>query len=194
MKIHLRTTVTGDNPTTLSQAKSHLRILHTDDDTAIAALIASAWDYVERQTGRAYRTQTCVLKLQEFPYSPYEPISLPRSPLKTLTSVSYLDVAGNLQTLADPITTSGTPTRIYPSVTASSWPTTQDKHPEPVTVTYVAGQNYIPDSVTHAVLLWLDLEYHQHQAPQAARIERRISAMLDPFRIRSRDLSGLTES
>ena len=52
--------VTGpaETPISLSEAKAHLVVEHTDDDALITSLINQATDYVETQTGRFLITQT----------------------------------------------------------------------------------------------------------------------------------------
>jgi len=47
------TTAVATEPVTLTEAKSHLRVIGTTDDTFITALISSARDFAEHYTGRA---------------------------------------------------------------------------------------------------------------------------------------------
>ena len=183
----LSVTITGDNPISLADAKSHLRVAHTDDDTSIESLINSAFDEVERLTGRLFRTATCVLTCRSFPD---DHLVLPRSPLVSLTSVSYRDTAGESQTLSNCLIDSGIPAAIEPA-TGTTWPATQDR-PDALTVTFTAGGT-MPDSIRLAVLLLVDMEYHEAEPAKAARINRRVESLCRPFFLRSDELIGIRE-
>lgn len=79
----------------LSEAKLHLRVDGTDEDTLITALITAATETAEQITGRAIMPQTWELTLDEFPAV----IELTRVPVASVTSVTYVDTAGVTQTL-----------------------------------------------------------------------------------------------
>lgn len=65
-------------PVTLAEAKTHLRVTYTDDDALIAELITAARQWFEEQTYRALVTQTWDLKLDELPRGD-DPIRVPRA-------------------------------------------------------------------------------------------------------------------
>lgn len=77
-------------PVTLAEAKLHLRVTHTDEDTLISALIVSAVAGAEHETGRALMAQTWEVTLDAFPAA----IELTRPPVQSVTSITYADVAG----------------------------------------------------------------------------------------------------
>lgn len=184
----LSVSITGSDPVSLASGKAHLRILHDDDDGQISNLITTALDTIERQTGRLFREATCVLKLRSFPDGP---IYLPRYPLQSITSIAYIDSDGESQTLTNYLTDSGIPAAVEPAVNAT-WPTTQDR-PDAVTVTFVAGTETTPASIKHAVMLLIDLDYHEHSTQEANRIQRRVDDLLRPFRLRENVLIGVRE-
>src|SRR5262245_51885551 len=84
-------------PITLTEAKAHLRVDHTADDTLIAMYIAAARTDCEEWTARAFVAQTWELVLDEFPD---DEILLPRPPLQSVESIKYDDADGLEQTLA----------------------------------------------------------------------------------------------
>jgi len=54
-------------PISLADAKTHLRVDLTEDDTLISALISATRDYVERYCRRGLLTQTWLLAIDHFP-------------------------------------------------------------------------------------------------------------------------------
>lgn len=95
----LQTAAPATEPITLTEAKSHLRVDVTDDDTLITELIKAARQMVEGNTGRSLITQTWRLTLDKFPPND-ESIQLERPPLVSVESVQYVDTAGATQTMA----------------------------------------------------------------------------------------------
>lgn len=113
-----------------------------DDDTthtrhlerAISAAIADA----ERHTRRAFITQTWRLSLSCFPS---QRIYLPRPPLQSVTSITYVDANGTTQTLSSSlyqVSTDGSPGFVEPAF-GQSWPSVRSETIEAVKITYVAG-------------------------------------------------------
>lgn len=91
-------TAPTEEPVTASEAKSHLRVVTTAEDTDIARYIQVARDQVEMITRRALVTQTWELVLQGFPAS--NTIKLPKAPLQSVTSIKYTSLAGVESTFA----------------------------------------------------------------------------------------------
>lgn len=87
-------------PVSLVEAKSHLRVDFTDDDTLIGMYIAAAAGHVDGKDGmlgRALVDSTWELVLDAFPCNE---IKIPLPPLISVTSIKYDDSAGNEQTIA----------------------------------------------------------------------------------------------
>lgn len=133
-------------PLTVSEAKTHLRILHSEDDTYIATLIAAARSRVEIETQRSLITRTYELVGDSFPAS--STIALPMPPLRSVTTIKYYDSTGTLSTFASTnyrVDTYSAPGRVE-LVSGSSWPTTQERQ-NAVEIVYVAGYGDLPTAV-----------------------------------------------
>lgn len=84
-------------PLALAEVKACLRITGADQDDQISALITSARQHVESETNRVLIRQSRQYTLDHFPWR----IELPKSPLRAVTSIIYIDTSGTPQTLAD---------------------------------------------------------------------------------------------
>ncbi len=128
-------------PVSLAEAKSHLRIgtTETDDDTYITPLIVAARRFAESYCTRSLVQQTFDVKLDCFPRSGL--IDVPRPPLVSVTSITYTDVAGVLQTIAAAdyqVDSASEPGRIFPAAT-KWWPGVRGGDLNPITIRCVAG-------------------------------------------------------
>jgi len=82
-------TAPASEPVSTSEAKSHLRVDISDDDTLIAALIVAAREIVELYTGQSYIQRTYRADLADFSSA----IHLPRGPVTAISSVKYYDTS-----------------------------------------------------------------------------------------------------
>lgn len=83
-------------PVLLAEAKAHCRVMSTDDDDYIAALIGAAREKVEADTRRSLIEQTWLASFPRFPGGTI--IRLEKAPLISVTSVKYYDGNGTEQT------------------------------------------------------------------------------------------------
>ena len=87
-------------PVTLSEAKAHLRVTDTMEDTLISSLVEAAREEVELATGLALITQDWRLYLDNWP--PSGLVRLRRAPVQSVIQVTVYDSAGNPQTVVPP--------------------------------------------------------------------------------------------
>lgn len=177
MGYQLITAPTSD-PVTLAEAKSQLRVDHSDEDARIASLIKAATAYLDGRTGilgRCLITQTWELLLDAFPD---EDIEIPLGPVSSVTSIKYIDPNGIEQTI---------PGASYYVDTASlsAWVIPQDEWPltmrtaNAVAVRYVAGAAAAPEPIRHAILLLVATWYENRSTGE---IPAAFGALITPFR------------
>lgn len=167
-------TAPASEPVTTAEAKSHLRVDISDDDSLIAALVAAARQAFEEINGRSLYTTTWKLVLDDWPSDPY--IALPRPPLASVTSVVYVDSDGNSTTWGASnyvVETLRTPGRIY-LAEGVDWPSAALRAASPITITYVAGwatTPAIPQRYKQAVLLLVGHWYENRESVVVGRIQ-----------------------
>lgn len=121
-------------PVSLTEAKNHCRVDSTDDDALITALISAARGQVESATNRLMMTQNMRATFE------YLGEMKLKSPLRKVTSITYLDEANATQTLptasyvVEYDEVPGCVEQAYMAV----WPATY-WHPQAVTVDFIAG-------------------------------------------------------
>jgi uncharacterized phiE125 gp8 family phage protein len=145
-------------PVTLAEAKLHLRVDHTDEDTYIQTLIEAATGWAEEYTGRAFSSSTWVKVLPEFPSE--DEIILERAPLISVTSVVYRDEDNAAQTMAAAdyqVDTRSEPGKIV-LAKDTDWPDTYERI-DAVAVTFTAGYSTVPAGVKQAILLMVGHMY-----------------------------------
>jgi uncharacterized phiE125 gp8 family phage protein len=176
-------------PLTVATAKEYLRVLHNDDDTQIENLIAAGVEEFEQRTGRAFSAMSAELRLSEFPCGS---ISIPRPPLVAVSSITYTNRAGEVVTLDSSeytVDTSHAPGLVSTPV---DWPVNLER-PGSIVVSFTAGD---PDNcskrILNALLLWLDLHYHDNDGPTAARLTARIDAILSDRALHAPGLQSVT--
>lgn len=147
-------------PITRVEAKAHLRVDHTDDDTLIDFLIPAIRKQIDGETGwlnRALITQTWDLYLDEFPCGSGE-IKIPLPPLQTVGYVKYIDDNGDEQTVSsDNYTVDNVSKNKCGWVVPNSdtpWPTPQTGINK-VRVRFVAGYGAAGSDVDETIRAWM---------------------------------------
>ena len=159
-------------PITTAEAKSHLRVLHSSEDTLIAGLVQEAREWFESYTWRRLVDRTMVYRLDGFPRwrGGRANLEIPAGPLKSVTSIQYVDTAGDTQTLAASkydVDTKSLPPRIQPAW-GETWPDTRPIV-NAVTITMEVGYgtsdsspadtSVIPAGMKEAIKLYLASRY-----------------------------------
>lgn len=176
----------ASEPITLAEAKLHLRVDSTDDDTLITGLIVAARQGAEQITGRALMAQTWELALDEFK----DVIRLQKAPLTSITSIKYVDTIGTLQTLGTDaylLDDHSEPARIMPAY-GTSWPSAR-RQPNAVLIRFVAGYAnaaVVPQELKQWMLLRIGMLYEQRESVAAGVTLTEVpyvDRLLDAYRI-----------
>ena len=180
-------------PLSLEEVKLHCQI-NAGDDLELHAFIQSARLYVENFTERKLITQTWDQKLTGFPCGIW---TLPFAPVSSITSISYLDGAGNSQTWdsADyqtelPSGPWAGPARIHPAYN-EVYPVTRTGVFNAVTCRFVAGYGAgapdVPQAIRTAMLMLIRHWHEQREAVNVGNlvttIDLGVNELLWPFKL-----------
>lgn len=175
-------------PVTLAEAKAHLRVDTTTDDSYVAALVNAATEYAETYCGESFIHRRLRMRMDFFPVE----IELPRPPMAasgtaTAVTITYTLANGSTATLAadryrvDRDSTPGVLRFPY----GGSWPEHRSDY-NAVTVEWWAGRGAdgtaVPQRVKNAILWLVGLWYERRMAAdnlQANEIPFGVKALLD---------------
>lgn len=174
----IRTAITAEpatEPVSLDDAKDHLGIYGTDDDTKITAYITAARTAIERLLGMQLITCTYQMGFTGFPDKYDGELHIPIRPATAVTAVSYKDTNNATQTLSTSLYdfVSATPYSYLVPAWNQLWPETRDQPgAENVTLTITAGYadaDSVPTPIVNAIkMLIRDLfDYRSAQAPSS---------------------------
>lgn len=172
---------------TLSEAKAQLRVTHTREDDLIVDYIKAATRMLEDRANRCFVTQTRQLKLDDFDDCRYvqgRRVRPPRSPLKSVSSITYVKTNGNTTTLpsSDYVVSTGDDPGYIAEAYNATWPSVYAQ-PNSVTVTYVAGHSTVssgvPSHIKQAVRMVVDHWYRNRGAILTGTISKEIELGVD---------------
>lgn len=178
-------------PVTLAEAMAHLRIDAPGvgphpEEALISALIQAAREHVEAATGRALVTQTLEATWDAWDAA----LTLPRAPVQSVSSVTYVDAAGATQTLAGAsyrLAPAGLVWAVTPAY-GEEWPAARPV-PGAIAVRFVAGYGLaaaVPAPLRQAMLLLVSHLYeNRNAATERAMTEMpfAVSALVAPYRV-----------
>lgn len=177
-------------PVTLAEIKAHARIEDSSDDSLLEALIASARQWCEAFTRRAFLSQTWALYLSGRPRG--EMIVLPRAPLMVVNKVESFD-EDDMATVWDAsnyyVNIASVPGEIVLR-NGAVWPSAL-RRANGIVVEYVAGYGEEIESVPQDIRLaikQLALHWYEHRGEALtsagyAKAPLTIEALLHPYRI-----------
>lgn len=179
-------------PMTTAEAKTHVRVDISADDSYIDTLVKAAREFVEQYTRRALITQTWDLWLDEFPDG--DELLLGYAPLQSVTHVKYVDSDGATATMTatdyvvDPYNEPG---KVVLKGSAN-WPTTTLRAVNGVNVRFVAGygtaSTSIPQPILHAMKLLVGHWYENREqviitGAVPKEIPFAVQSLLTPYRV-----------
>ena len=159
-------TAPAAEPVSLTQAKAHLRVDHTSDDTLITEHITAARLQAEHTTKRQLITATYDLWLNTFPRG--SQLVLPKPALQSVTTLKYTDYAGAETTWASS-NYHVDATRVHGSLVLAygiSWPSVTLRTVNGIAVRFVAGYGAaadVPQDIKNAMLLLIGHYYENRE-------------------------------
>jgi uncharacterized phiE125 gp8 family phage protein len=148
-----------EEPISLSEIKTHLKLDGSDEDTYLGLLGKSARQYLEAWLDRAICTTEYELYLDAF-----EDIIEVRKGCNAVTDLKYL-VSASYTTLVNTEYVVDTVTPIGRIVPVTSWPGADDRI-NAIKITFNAGfgaASAVPNEIKHALLLMVGRAYEQRE-------------------------------
>lgn len=167
-------TAASELAVSLADAKLHLRVDVSDDDSLITSMITSATEMAETATGRAIMPQTWELTLDAFP----DALEITRVPAVSVTTLKYWDATGTQQTLSNAFYTLDNADEFGPAyvvpVYNGSWPDTRDQI-NAVALRYLAGYAdaaSVPESIKSWIKLMVGAMYENRESEGAMQTHK----------------------
>lgn len=171
-----QTVAPTEEPVTLIDARAQIRLDEASDAPLLPSMIGSARRKVEEFTRRQLVTATFTLKLDKFPSG--STIDVPRPPLQSVSSITYVDTGGSVQTLVASVYTVDTdshPGRISLAF-GQVWPAIREQD-NSVIVTFVAGYGAataVPDTFKDAIRLLISHRWENREAVLVGTIAKEL--------------------
>lgn len=183
-------------PVTLTEAKAHLNVTDTNDDTMITAMIAAAREHAEEYTGRAFIAQTWAIRMDKFPKWEIR-VSKPR--IISVVSLVYQDIDNVQQNLVEGIDfftdKYSEPCWLVPST--SGWPSTYTDGINAVTLTVTLGYvdslqspralaDKVPQAIKQALLLHVGHMYEHRESASdfsVSVVPMAYKSLLQPYKL-----------
>ncbi len=177
-------TAPASEPITTAEAKTHLRVSGSDEDSYIDSLVTAARQWVELYTGLALITQTITEKWDDFP-SGSNPIELRIAPVIGSLSITYKADDGTTTTWASSeyVTSLALPVPIVAPAQGYYYPS-PILELAAVTLSYSAGYGAaaaVPKAIKQAILLLVGDMYEQRQ-DSVKQLPTTAERLLQPFK------------
>lgn len=186
------TSAPAEEALTLAEAKTHLKVDYSTDDTYIETLIKAARKQTEEYTNLSLIDATYEQAFDGFPtadrLNPHQSLVLWRSPLISVTSVVYTAEDGTSTTESGSnyaVDTYRKPPSVSP-VYGYSWQSAQDI-PASVVVTFRAGfadADSVPEPIKQAMLLMVG-SWYDNREDGVYNLPTHSRVILDHYRIQS---------
>lgn len=147
-------------PVSLADLQAHVVGYNSVDNPILATMIRTARVMFERHTGISLIQQTWQAAFVAFPVGGL--ITLPRAPVRSITTVQHYDPAGDIKTVNASLyryDDHGNTAVISPAF-GKSWPATEQRRTDAVIVTYITGVYTVTGSPGDQVDETTDPEVH----------------------------------
>lgn len=142
-------------PVALATLKMHARVDSTDEDANLSLYAIAVRRSLERQLGISFLETEWDEYLDRFPCA-NGIIQLSKSPLISITSITYTNMAGQPKTLTEGVDfvvdSKSQPPRIAPKY-GMIWPVDVEIKPAPIRIRYKAGFTTVPKELIIALCL-----------------------------------------
>ncbi len=168
---HKVTIEPNTEPVTLEEAKTHLRVTSTAEDSYISSLITIARQWCEGYENTKYITQTVTVKYNAM----RSVIELPVGPAQSVTSFKYIDddqIEQTIDTADYVLDTYSMPPLVYEAYDVE-FPTPLDIR-NAVEIVYVAGfgdADAVPERIKQAIKLILTHLYEHREQNSELKLE-----------------------
>jgi uncharacterized phiE125 gp8 family phage protein len=167
-------------PVTVAEAKAHLRVDTSDDDTYIGTLITAGREWCEQYLDRTLVNTQWVMRFDSFPPDGTHDIELPRPPMATAgtttaVSLTFTYENGTTATYStasyrvDRNSTPGAVKTLY----GQTWPPhLMDDNAVSVTwwAGYGAAGSSVPAAIRHAILMLVGILYEKRAAAESGSL------------------------
>ena len=179
-----RQTSPAVEPVTVAEAKAHLRVDVSDDDTYIGTLITAAREWCEQYLDRTLVNTQWVMRFDSFPPDGTQDIELPKPPMSmagttTAVSLTFTSETGGTQAFStnsfrvDRNATPGAVKTLY----GQTWPP-HLMDDNAVSVTWWAGYgsagSSVPAAVRHAILMLVGNWYENRSTVLVGSISKQL--------------------
>lgn len=175
----IRLTAPATEPVTLTEAKAHLLVDHTNDDAYITALISVARDAAEKYCNRYFADATAALLFDDLPATSDAPLRLPVPDVQSVDAVAYIDEDNATQAITG-TTYDAEFQYLWP---ADAWPTANTQG---VRVQVSVGAPVEIVAVKHAILIYIT-DLYEHRASTVLGVSvgttRAAEMLLQPYRV-----------
>ena len=179
-----RQTSPAVEPVTVAEAKAHLRVDVSDDDTYIGTLVTAAREWCEQYLDRTLVNTQWVMRFDSFPPDGTQDIELPRPPMSlagttTAVSLTFTSETGGTQaysTASFRVDRNATPGAVK-TLYGQTWPP-HLMDDNAVSVTWWAGYgsagSSVPAAVRHAILMLVGHWYENRSTVLVGSISKQM--------------------
>jgi uncharacterized phiE125 gp8 family phage protein len=167
-------------PVTVAEAKAHLRVDTSDDDTYVGTLITAGREWCEQYLDRTLVNTQWVMRFDSFPPDGTHDIELPRPPMATagtttavaLTFTYENGTTATYSTASYRVDRNSTPGAVK-TLYGQTWPPhLMDDNAVSVTwwAGYGAAGSSVPAAIRHAILMIVGILYEKRAAAESGSL------------------------